>query len=134
MKHCPNPQCLGLERFGIISEFNDSSTVCADCDAPLVSGPAPDTLPEDKPKPIPELKLIPVASVRNESDVLFIESLLSDAEIPYLARGEKIQDLFGMGRLVGINPITEPVEFLVAEENAEDARLVLAGFLGDEEA
>jgi hypothetical protein len=129
MKYCPNPDCGGLEKFGIISEFNDTSTECADCGAALLSGAAPDTLAEGKPAPEPDLKLVPVIAVINESDIILIESLLGDAEIPYLARGEQIQDLFGLGRLAGINAITEPVEFLVAEENFADARGVLADFL-----
>lgn len=132
MKYCPNPDCAGLEKFGIISEFNDTSSECADCGAALASGAAPDTLPGAKPEPDPNLKLIPVIAVTSESDIILIESLLAEANIPYLARGEQIQDLFGIGRLVGINPITEPVEFLVAEDNAADAREVLADFLADE--
>lgn len=129
MKYCPNPDCLGLEKFKIISEYNDSATVCADCQTALLDGAAPESFSSDKAEPTPNMELVSVASVRNESEVLLIESLLIDAEIPYLARGERIQDLFGMGRLVGVNPITELVEFLVAEDNAEDARVVLSDFI-----
>ena len=60
---------------------------------------------------------------------VIVESLLADAGIRYLARGEQIQDLFGLGRLVGVNPITGPVEFAVAADDAQDARAVLADFL-----
>ena len=64
-----------------------------------------------------------------KADVVIVESLLADAGIRYLARGEQIQDLFGIGRLVGVNPITGPVEFTVAADDAQDARAVLADFL-----
>ena len=42
MKHCPNPDCGGLAKFKIISEYEDHVTECADCGAPLAGGPAPD--------------------------------------------------------------------------------------------
>ena len=129
MKFCPNPNCGGLEKFQIISEFNDSAKFCADCGAALAAGPAPDTLPDDKPAPDPNLELVPVLTASQEADIVIIESLLAEAEIPYLARGERIQDLFGIGRLVGVNPITEPVEFTVAAADAAAARAVLADFL-----
>lgn len=131
MKHCPNPECGGLEKFQIISEFNDKTTLCADCGATLVAGPAPDSLPTDKPAPEPERELVPLLTAKKEADIVLIESLLGDAGIPYLARGEQIQDLFGLGRLVGVNPITGPVEFTVAKADLVDARRVLADFLTD---
>ncbi len=37
MKHCPNPECGGLKKFQIISEFNDTATLCTDCGATLVA-------------------------------------------------------------------------------------------------
>jgi len=129
MKHCPNPECPGLEKFGIISEFNDTSSVCADCGVALNDGPAPDTLPQEQ-KPEPDMELVAVIAVTAESDIVMVESLLQDAGIPYMARGEQIQDLFGLGRLVTVNPILEPVEFLVAEADVAAARSVLAD-MGD---
>ncbi len=29
MKHCPNPECGGITKLKIISEFNDTATICA---------------------------------------------------------------------------------------------------------
>ncbi len=125
MKHCPNPEFPGLEKFGIISELNHTSSVCADCGEALKDGPAPDTLPREE-KPDPEMELVGVIAVTAESDIVMVESLLQDAGIPYMARGEQIQDLFGLGRLVTVNPILEPVEFLVGAADFEAARTVLA--------
>ena len=133
MKYCPNPECGGLEKFQTISEFNDTATVCADCGATLVSGAAPDTLPGAKPAPDPDLELVPVVTASQEADIVIIESLLADAGIPYLARGERIQDLFGLGRVVVVNPITGPVEFTVAAADAEAARQILADFIAVEQ-
>ena len=68
-----------------------------------------------------------------EADIVIIESLLAEAGIPYLARGERIQDLFGLGRVVIVTPITGPVEFTVAAADVEAARQVLADFLPAEQ-
>lgn len=53
------------------------------------------------------------------------KSLLDEAEIPYFAKGEGIQDLFGVGRLAGFNPITGPVELQVSADDATEAQSVL---------
>lgn len=52
-----------------------------------------------------------------------------DAEgIRYVVEGEGVQDLIGMGRFpVGYNAVTGPVRIQVAAQNAERARLALAG-------
>lgn len=127
MKHCPNPECPGIEKFGIVSEFNDTATECSDCGGPLAAGPAPE--PPSEGDPDPDMKLVMVLAAGNEADTMIIESLLQDAGIRYLARGEQIQDLFGMGRLTPVNPVSGPVEFLVAEEDAAAAREILVDFL-----
>ena len=36
VKHCPNPACSGLDKFGAVSEFNDAAEVCSDCGGRLV--------------------------------------------------------------------------------------------------
>lgn len=54
------------------------------------------------------------------------KSLLDDAGIPYFAKGEGIQDLFGAGRLgTGFSPIVGPVELQVAEDDATEANALL---------
>ncbi len=56
------------------------------------------------------------------------KSVLSEAGIPSLAKGEGTQDLFGLGRVgTGYNVITGPVELQVRRENEHDARRILAG-------
>jgi hypothetical protein len=52
-------------------------------------------------------------------------SLLESAGIPNFAQGEALQDLFGVGRLVGFNPVTGPVRLQVSADDAEEARAVL---------
>ncbi len=126
MKHCPNPECSGLAMFKIVSEYNDTSTVCADCETPLVDGPAPDPRKLDTgPKPDPDIELVPLVAIGDEHGLALVEGLLESAGIPYLARGKHIQDLFGFGRLVAVNPITGPVEIHVRSSDLAAAREIL---------
>jgi len=53
------------------------------------------------------------------------KSLLEEADIPFFAKGEAVQDLFGLGRLAGFNPAVGPVELQVSAENADEARALL---------
>jgi hypothetical protein len=129
MKHCPNPECGGLAKFKIVSEFNDSATICSDCQTPLVPGPAPSPRElGDRPEPDPDLELVPILVVKDEAKLILLESVLEEAEIPYLAKGEHIQDLFGFGRLVAVNPITGPVVIYVTSDKAAQARKLVADF------
>ena len=58
------------------------------------------------------------------------KSLLQSAGIPFLVRGEAVQDLFGVGRVFGgFNIITGPIQLQVMTEDADDARLVLEDLL-----
>jgi hypothetical protein len=63
--------------------------------------------------------------------IALAEGILEGAEIPYLARGEGIQDLFGMGRLVPVNPVSGPVEIQVTADNEARARDLLADLATD---
>jgi len=127
MKHCPNPECTGIDKFKIVSEFNDTAKICSDCQTPLAEGPAP--RPNelgDRPEPDPDLELVPILVVREETKLILVEARLEEAEISYMAKGEQIQDLFGFGRLTVVNPITGPVEIYVASDDAEAARRIVA--------
>jgi hypothetical protein len=130
MKHCPNPECGGIAKFKIVSEFNDTAAICSDCQTPLVDGPAPrpEDLP-DRPAPDPDMELVPILQVREETKLILVESVLEEAKIPYMAKGEQIQDLFGFGRLTIVNPITGPVVIYVSSDNAEMARQLVAEVL-----
>jgi hypothetical protein len=52
-------------------------------------------------------------------------SLLEGSGIRYGVIGDLIQDLFGLGRLGGINPVAGPIRILVSREDAEEARRIL---------
>jgi len=54
------------------------------------------------------------------------KSLLEEAGIQYFAKGEAVQDLFGVGRFgSGFNPFTGPVQLQVAVSDAEEAKRLL---------
>lgn len=106
------PECGGEYREGFLE--------CADCGVLLVKNP-----PE--PEQHPDLELVTVLETGDPALLAVAESLLIDAEIPYLKRGDFLQDLFALGRLgTGANPITGPVAVQVAKENADSALQVLA--------
>jgi hypothetical protein len=63
--------------------------------------------------------------------IALAEGILEGAGIEYLARGEGIQDLFGIGRLVPVNPVSGPVEIQVAPENEAEARDLLNDLIAD---
>lgn len=134
MKHCPDPGCPGIEKFNTVSEFNDTALACSDCGGRLVVGPAPDLADrEARPEevPDPEMELVPVFITQGEAELLLAESVLIQHGISYLAKGEQIQDLFGMGRMTAVSPVTGPVEIHVAVDQANTAREILAATIED---
>ena len=135
MKHCPNSECPGMEVFKTVSEFNDTALACSDCGGALVTGPAPsleEMRNKSKPAPEPEMELVPIFIVQDESELLVAESVLHGLGIQYLAKGEQIQDMFGYGRIAAVNPIIGPVEIYVGMDDAEAARNVLAETLEED--
>jgi len=118
MMHCPRCNL----------EYQDDAVQCSDCEVTLVPGPRPEPLKQVHP----EVELERVYVAGDPATIPIIKSLLDDAEIEYLVKGEGVQDLFGWGRIgTGFNFVTGPVEFFVASENASTAREIL-GHLMDE--
>ncbi len=101
------------------AEYIEGVTACADCKVALQVDPPP------SPDPPGDLNLVPVLETGNAVRTALVKSLLEDAQIPYLARNDQLQDLFGFGRLVPVNPISGPVIFLVPDEYADEARDIL---------
>ena len=67
-----------------------------------------------------ESKLITVFESNNRASVATAKSLLDSAGIEYYVKGEDVQSLIGLGAIDGVPAIQ------VAEEDAEDARKILA--------
>jgi hypothetical protein len=99
------------------SEYREGFTRCSDCDIDLV-----EPLAEE-----PEMQLVRVYEGFNPALLPLVESLLNEADIEFMKRGEPLQDLFAGGRLFGGNQVVGPVEFWVSTDNAERARELLAG-------
>lgn len=103
-------------------EYEEGAEHCSDCGAALVTGPPVEPAEETHP----DVVLERVYATGNPALIPIVKSLLEDAEIEYLAKGETIQDLFGWGRIgAGFNYITGPVEFFVSSEDAPTAREIL---------
>lgn len=106
------------------SEYRPGVSECADCRVPLV-----DRIARPEPEPARALDLVTVLETGDARLALAARGLLTDAGIPFLARNEQLQDLFGLGRLVPCNPVSGPVTFQVAAEQAEAARRALEDLL-----
>jgi hypothetical protein len=76
-----------------------------------------------------DLDLVSVLVTTDQGLIDIAEGLLEGAGIPYLAKGEGIQDLFGLGRLTSFNPLIGPVEIQVTAQDAASAQELLADLL-----
>lgn len=79
-------------------------------------------------------RLVTVYETGHEGVAAVVKSVLDEAKIKYLAQGEGVQDLFGVGVVgVGFNPITGPVQFKVMPEDEKYARELLKGVVENPE-
>ena len=109
------PECQG--------EYREGFTECADCGVPLVEKLAE---PEAERDPAPDAGLVALVRTGDPNELAFAEAVLTDADIPFVKKGESVQDLFALGRVgMGFNPITGPIVLLVSEEHAAEAAKLL---------
>jgi putative signal transducing protein len=74
-----------------------------------------------------EERFVTVFTTGDPGLIAFAKSLLNDADIPYVVKGEGVQDLFGMGRMgTGYNFITGPVRLQVHSNYEREARELLS--------
>lgn len=67
-------------------------------------------------------EMVTIATISDPAFLLVAKSVLQDAGIPYLAKNEGVQDLFGIGRIgTGFNILSQPVELQVPRELVDDA-------------
>ena len=77
--------------------------------------------------------LVTIFETGDPSLVALAKSLLDSAGIEFAAKGDAIQDLFGLGRFPGgSNLVTGPVVFQVRPEDATEARSLLRELRQDE--
>jgi len=103
-------------------EYREGFTHCNDCDAALVA-----ELPRDPEDVHPDGDLVRVYSTSEAALIPVVQSLLDDAGIAAMTKGEPVQDVFALGRLFGANPVVGPVEFFVRPDQAEEAVRLLDG-------
>jgi hypothetical protein len=89
---------------------------------PLVDEP-----PEPEPAPAPApLDLVTVFKSADPGLIALAKSLLESAQIPFVTRGEGIQDWVGLGRFPGgANIAVGPVDLRVSSEDADEAKMLL---------
>jgi Putative prokaryotic signal transducing protein len=106
------PECKG--------EFKEGITVCPTCNIPLV----------EKLTPEPEPVYVEWVTVLETGDPALLgvaKSVLETEKIPFFAKGEGLQDLFGAGRIgTGFNPMVGPIQLQVPKEFAKEAERLLA--------
>ena len=79
-------------------------------------------------------KLVTVLRTGHQGIVAVAKSILDEAEIKYLVKGEGLQNLFGVGVMgTGFNLITGPIEIQVLPEDAEAAQEILKDIEESEE-
>jgi Putative prokaryotic signal transducing protein len=95
------------------SEYREGFTHCSDCDVDLVEPEAEE----------PEVDLVKVYESGNPAIIPIVESVLRDAPIEFLMKGNVVQALQGA---VG-SPYAVPVEFWVRSDDEAAAREILEG-------
>jgi Putative prokaryotic signal transducing protein len=109
------PECRG--------EYREGFSECADCGGVALVESLPEPM---EPEPFPEGKLVTVLESGDPTELAFAEAVLGEADIPFVKRGEGLQELFALGRLgLGFNPITGPILLQVPEEHADAAARLL---------
>jgi len=109
------PECQG--------EYREGFTECADCGVPLVEKL---TESESEVDPAPDAGLVALLRTGDPNELAFAEAVLTEADIPFVKKGESVQDLFALGRIgMGFNPLTGPIVLLVSEEHAAEAAKLL---------
>ena len=127
--YCPNPDCPDREATGVPGEYTELVSSCPYCGAHLVSSldgadlPAP---PEETDIDGHGDELVPVLETSDPAELEIAKSILHGAEIPFHVQGEERYNAFRGGRAAfRFNPRGGAVVVVVAEENAEEARILL---------
>lgn len=76
---------------------------------------------------MPEIELVKVFEADNAAILPLVESVLDDAGIEYMTKGEILQDLFALGRFgTGANNAIGGTEIWVRKEDEAEARALIA--------
>ena len=102
-------------------EYREGFTECAECRVPLVARPTREPPEPDHPE------LVTIFTTSNPAVLPVVESVLRGAGIEFLVKSERLQELFGWGRIghLGYNNIVGPVQVQVTADNREAAEELL---------
>lgn len=111
LRHCPNPDCAGLARDGVVAEFRDTVETCVDCGATLASGERPANSVAYFESHIEYLELVTIFVASDLSQGQVVASAIDAAGIPVFVKGELLQGAVGeLPATVGQVEIQVPVE------------------------
>jgi Putative prokaryotic signal transducing protein len=103
------------------AEYREGFGRCVDCEVDLVA-----EAPPPAARPAPAARQVTVLRSGDPTVLAMAKSLLQDAGIALVARGEGLQDLFALGRLgTGSSPVVGPAEIRVSAADAAAARALL---------
>lgn len=106
-------------------EYYEGFVECEGCGVPLVEDPP-------SPESLQDVRFVSVFKTGDPALLAVAKSLLEMASIPYFAKGEGVQDLFGLGRLgTGFNPLTGPADLQVDQRFRAEASRVLKELIED---
>ena len=111
MRHCANPECAHLVRFGRIAEYRDDIESCSDCGASLSPGEAP------RPEPPAFRELVTIYRAADGIQAHLVRTRLEEEGIPVVIRGEAL-----MGAVGELPATLLDVEVQVPPEFASRAR------------
>ena len=103
------------------ADYWEGFTQCDECRVALQIEP---------PQEASRITFVPVLRSGNSVELAIAKSLLEQADIPYYAQGEALQDLFGLGCMgSGFNPLVGPVALQVDAVHLAEARQLLIRFI-----
>jgi hypothetical protein len=120
-RHCPNPDCAGLARDGVVAEYVDAISVCADCGTRLIRGRAerdPDLGLEYN-----DLRTVFVAGSVVQGHL--VAAAIEAEGIPVYIKGEMLQGAIGE-----LSPEVSRVEVQVPIDRFDRAREISDRFEG----
>jgi hypothetical protein len=115
LRHCPNRDCGGLARDGVVAEFVDTVAHCLDCGTSLASGERAD------PR-LPEVEYHELSTVFVAADLTqgyLVSAAIESEGIPVFVKGEFLQGAVGE-----LPANVSQVEVQVPVERVDEARLV----------
>jgi hypothetical protein len=105
-------------------KYSKGTKTCPRCGIDLVSYKSVDDFLERKPATV-DVAFVTVYETSHLPELALIKGALEAAGIPYVAKGEELQSLFGAGLLGGFNPVTGAVQIIVEKRRAKEAREII---------